>query len=63
MKLSRIFNNILKNAAAYGFPNSEIIISAQEQENQEEKLAAIFERFYRLDEARVPMRAGPGLGL
>lgn len=29
IKLARVFNNILKNAAAYSFPNSEIVVSAQ----------------------------------
>ena len=75
-KLARVFNNILKNAAAYSFPNSEIIISAQEQggqmviafENQgptipAEKLSMIFDRFYRMDEARSTNAGGAGLGL
>ena len=34
MKLARVFNNILKNAAAYSFPNSEIIISAEKKDKQ-----------------------------
>lgn len=74
--LARVFNNILKNAAAYSYPNTEIIISAGEQNgtvvisfhNQGqtipyEKLAAIFEKFYRMDEARVSNTGGAGLGL
>ena len=76
MKLARVFNNILKNAAAYSFPNSEIVISARKRdglmiisfENQgptipAEKLAMIFERFYRMDEARNSNAGGAGLGL
>ena len=76
MKLARVFNNILKNAAAYSFPNSEIIISAEKQDKQmvisfenqgpsipEEKLPMIFERFYRMDEARSSDAGGAGLGL
>ena len=76
MKLARVFNNILKNAAAYSFPNSEIIISAEKQDRQmiiffenqgptipEEKLSKIFERFYRMDEARSSNAGGAGLGL
>lgn len=76
MKLARVFNNILKNAAAYSFPNSEIIISAEKQDGQmiitfenqgptipEEKLSKIFERFYRMDEARSSNAGGAGLGL
>lgn len=75
-KLARVFNNILKNAAAYSYPNTEIVISAEETEgsvrivfqNQgqsipPDKLAAIFEKFYRLDEARASDTGGSGLGL
>ncbi|OMG51311.1 vancomycin resistance histidine kinase VanS [Paenibacillus macerans] len=76
VKLARVFNNILKNAAAYSYPNTEIVISAEEIEgdikivfqNQghtipQDKLAAIFEKFYRLDEARTAGTGGSGLGL
>lgn len=30
-KLARVFGNVLKNAAAYSYPDTEIVISAQEQ--------------------------------
>ncbi len=76
MKLALVFNNILKNAAAYSYPNSEIIISAGRQDSQmvisfenqgptipTEKLSMIFERFYRMDEARNSNAGGAGLGL
>lgn len=75
-KLARVFNNILKNAAAYSFPNSEIVISAGQRDSQmvisfenqgptipAEKLSMIFERFYRMDEARGSDAGGAGLGL
>ncbi len=75
-KLARVFQNVLKNAAAYSHPNTEIVITAQEQEgvvavrivNQgktipKEKLAALFEKFYRLDESRSSGTGGAGLGL
>ena len=75
-KLARVFNNILKNAAAYSFPGTEILISAEEKENvivisfanqgktiPAEKLASLFEKFYRLDEARNSNTGGAGLGL
>lgn len=75
-KLARVFNNILKNAAAYGDPDTEIVITAEEAEgvvkivfrNQgrtipPDKLAVIFEKFYRLDEARTTGTGGSGLGL
>lgn len=76
MKLARVFNNILKNAAAYSFPNSEIVISARQQNDQmvisfenqgptipAESLSMIFERFYRMDAARNSDAGGAGLGL
>ena len=76
VKLARVFNNILKNAAAYSYPNTEIVISAQEADgnmkivfqNQgntipPDKLAVIFQKFYRLDEARTSDTGGSGLGL
>lgn len=76
VKLARVFNNILKNAAAYSYSNTEIVISAEEIEgyikitfwNQgntipQDKLTAIFEKFYRLDDARTSDTGGSGLGL
>ena len=75
-KLARVFQNVLKNAAAYSYPDTEILIAAWEQAgvatvtftNQgraipQEKLAAIFEKFTRLDEARTSGTGGAGLGL
>ena len=75
-KLARVFNNVLKNAAAYSYPNTEIVISAFEAESSvvisfenkgktipKEKLLSIFEKFYRLDEARTSNTGGAGLGL
>ena len=76
VKLARVFNNILKNAAAYSYPNTEISISAIKSDDAvvvtiqnkvdtipKEKLSAIFEKFYRLDEARASDTGGSGLGL
>ncbi len=75
-KLARVFNNILKNAIAYSDPNSTIEISAKSENNQTfisftntgktippEKLNMIFEKFYRLDNARSTQTGGAGLGL
>ncbi len=73
-KLARVFNNILKNAAAYSEDNSIIDITAAspgmwclEFKNTgsipKDKLAAIFEKFYRLDNARSSDTGGAGLGL
>ena len=75
-KLARVFNNVLKNAAAYSYPDTEILITAKAGtgmvkitfENKgntipKEKLTAIFEKFYRLDEARTSATGNAGLGL
>lgn len=75
-KLARVFNNILKNAAAYSEPNTEIQIMAKPcGEDVEisfsnkgkpippEKLAKLFDKFYRMDEARSSDSGGTGLGL
>jgi two-component system, OmpR family, sensor histidine kinase VanS len=75
-KLARVFNNLLKNAAAYSYPNSEIDITTQRKDNDivivfknhgddisEEQLATIFEKFNRLDSARASDTGEAGLGL
>lgn len=75
-RLARVFNNVLKNAAAYSYPDTEIVISAERKDSgviisfqnkghtiSKEKLTAIFEKFYRLDEARSSNTGGAGLGL
>lgn len=75
-QLARVFQNVLKNAAAYSYPDTEIEIEAWEEGGSvvirftnrgrtipQEKLAAIFEKFYRLDEARTSGTGGAGLGL
>ena len=75
-KLARVFSNILKNAAAYSHPGTEIRITAEELRGfinisfqnkgdaiPAEKLPALFDKFYRLDEARISDTGGTGLGL
>lgn len=75
-KLARVFNNIFKNAIAYSYKDTVIEIWAENIENKiriffrnsgktipEKKLASIFEKFYRLDEARATNTGGAGLGL
>lgn len=75
-KLARVFSNLLKNAAAYSYSETEINISANRQEKNvvvvfqnhgqtipAEQLTNIFEKFSRLDEARVSDTGGVGLGL
>lgn len=76
VKLARVFNNILKNAIAYSYKGSEIVISAESTEKEvliyirnrgktipEKKLESIFEKFYRLDDSRTSNTGGAGLGL
>ena len=75
-KLARVFNNILKNAISYSYPDTVIAITARQMEHQMEitvqnqgktipaqKLDAIFEKFFRLDESRSTNTGGAGLGL
>ena len=75
-KLARVFGNLLKNAAAYSDPYTGITVSAGRMEqnvvirfqNQgpdipQEKLEALFDKFYRLDQARSSGTGGTGLGL
>lgn len=75
-KLARVFDNILRNAVSYCYPNTKIRIQAEmtEEGNRivfsnkgkqipEEQLGTIFEKFYRLDEARHSTTGGAGLGL
>lgn len=75
-QLARVFQNVLKNAAAYSYPHTEIVIEAWEsgdsvavrftnrgQTIPQSKLDSIFEKFYRLDEARTSGTGGAGLGL
>ena len=75
-KLARVFNNILKNAAAYSYPQTPIRLSAHIVGNYAavvisdegtpippHQLETIFEKFYRLDSSRSSQTGGSGLGL
>lgn len=75
-KLARVFNNVLKNAICYSYPNTEILISVERTDSQvmisiancgrtipAQKLNTIFEKFYRLDDSRSSYTGGAGLGL
>ena len=68
--------NSLKNAATYSYPNTKIMVSVERTEQQiailfqnqgetipAEKISFLFDKFYRLDEARISDTGGTGLGL
>lgn len=77
-KLERVFDNLLRNAINYGYPDSEITLSMNRSGSGQEivirlknhgrtiakeKLSHIFEQFYRLDSSRSTATGGAGLGL
>lgn len=76
-KIQRVFDNLLRNAVNYSFENTSILITAKPIVNgflkicfenhgntiPPEKLARIFEQFYRLDTDRSSKSGGAGLGL
>ncbi|MCD8075356.1 MAG: HAMP domain-containing histidine kinase [Lachnospiraceae bacterium] len=75
-QLARVFDNLLKNAAAYGNAGSQILIQARGGRDgitivftnegpqiPQKKLEMIFEKFYRVDDGRSSKTGGAGLGL
>ena len=75
-RLARVFNNILKNAVAYSHPGTPVDIgvilnpttvcvqfTSRGDTIPRQKLDLVFEKFYRLDEARSHRTGGAGLGL
>ena len=75
-KLARVFDNLIRNAVAYSYENSEISLSMETQKYKVEiilknsgktippqKLAHIFEQFYRANSSRSSSTGGSGLGL
>lgn len=75
-KLARVFDNLLRNAVAYSYPGTNIEIQAVREQNMirvaftnqgdpipQQKLASIFEKFYRGDNSRSSQTGGSGLGL
>jgi len=75
-KLARVFENLIRNAIAYSYPLSNLDIEAYTSSNiiviiftnqgdpiPQQKLASIFEKFYRIDNARSSQTGGAGLGL
>lgn len=75
-RLARVFGNLLRNAIAYSDEGTPVEIGAVAGEGSvvvtvsdtgatipSHKLRAIFDRFFRLDEARGSATGGAGLGL
>lgn len=75
-KLARVFDNLLRNAISYSYPGTNIDIQAYREQNTiiinftnqgdqipQQKLTSIFEKFYRVDNARSSRTGGAGLGL
>ena len=75
-KLMRVFDNLLRNAAAYSYDDTEITIAARQLDNNVEvlcrnigdkippqSLERLFEKFFRVDSARHSGLGGSGLGL
>lgn len=75
-KLARVFDNLLRNAEHYSFPDTCVQIQAEQSEREvtlrftnagrtipPEKLDRLFEQFFRLDSSRGTSSGGAGLGL
>ena len=75
-KMARVFDNLLRNACHYSYPDTEVEIAAVVESGAAvltfrnsgrtippEKLDRIFEQFFRLDESRASHTGGAGLGL
>lgn len=75
-KLARAFDNLIRNAVNYSYAGTEISLRAQTAEDMvkitiknhgktipPDKLAHIFEQFYRADVSRSSATGGAGLGL
>jgi len=75
-KLARVFDNLLRNAISYSYPDTVVEISAwavddavrisfknKGDEIPPEKVERLFEKFFRLDSTRRTRTGGAGLGL
>ncbi len=75
-KLSRVFDNLLRNAVNYSYYGTEIFLGLQSDADgvriqvtnhgktiSRDKLSRIFDQFFRLDSSRTSSTGGSGLGL
>lgn len=75
-KMERVLDNLIRNAVNYSYSQSAIFVSLRILDGQAEicfhnhgknippeKLARIFEQFFRVDSARASATGGAGLGL
>jgi len=75
-KLARLFDNLFRNAVNYSYAGTEIVCNARRGNGcmlvnirnkgdhiPAEKIAHIFDKFYRLDSSRQSSTGGAGLGL
>lgn len=75
-KLERVFDNLIRNAVNYSYPDTELTVAAEAAPQgvrirfsnhgktiPQEKLSRIFEQFFRLDASRGSSTGGAGLGL
>lgn len=75
-KLSRVFDNLIRNAINYSYEQTQITCTLTSENNNihilfknhgktisPEKLDRIFEQFFRLDSSRTSSTGGAGLGL
>ena len=75
-KMQRVFDNLLRNAVNYCYPDTEISITVKADDTgialtflnhgstiPPEKLNRLFEQFFRLDDSRGSASGGAGLGL
>ena len=75
-KLARVFDNLLRNAVNYSYPDTVLYVVARQEEDYVEivfrntgdeippqKLESIFEKFFRVDSSRSTATGGAGLGL
>ena len=75
-KLSRVFDNLIRNACNYSYRDTEIQCSLKKENDSivcriknhgktisKEKMGRIFEQFFRVDSSRSSTTGGAGIGL